>query len=75
MYSQARRNSTARLENPKTYRADYFGHKLHCDQNEKLVMFGVTHCCAIDGYSKKIVGLITTPVINHTVIFESKITV
>nr|XP_020461071.1 uncharacterized protein LOC109963123 isoform X2 [Monopterus albus] len=30
------------------------GHKLHLDQNEKLVMFGVTHVLAIDGFSKKI---------------------
>ena len=62
MHSQAQRSSTVRLENPKTYRADYFGHKLLCDQNEKLVMLGVTHVCAMDGYSKKIVALITTPV-------------
>ncbi|KAF5908653.1 sialin-like isoform X1 [Clarias magur] len=34
------------------------GHKLHLDQNEKPVMFGVTHVLAIDGFSKKI---------NHTV--------
>ena len=24
------------------YRADYFGHKMHFDQNEKLLMYGVT---------------------------------
>jgi len=71
VYSQARRSSTARLENPKTYHADYFGHKLHCDQNEKLVMFGATHVCAIDGYSKKIVALITTPVKNNCVIYDT----
>ena len=34
---------TARQINPFPYHASYFGHKLHVDQNEKLVMFGVTH--------------------------------
>ncbi len=28
------------------------GHKLHMDQNEKMVMFGVTRVIAVDGYSK-----------------------
>ena len=31
-----------RQTNPIPYRAEYFGEKLHIDQNEKLVMFGVT---------------------------------
>ena len=39
--------------NPLPYRAMYFGEKLHLDQNEKCVMFGVTHVVAIDGYSRK----------------------
>ena len=30
--------------------AEYVGHKLHVDQNEKMVMFGVTHVMAIDGF-------------------------
>jgi len=30
-----------------------FGHKLHIDQNEKL-----THVCAIDGFSRKLVGFV-----------------
>ena len=30
------------------------GDKLHLDQNEKCVTFGVTHVLAIDGYSRKI---------------------
>lgn len=50
--------------NPHLYSAQYFGHKLHIDQNEKLVMFGVTHICAIDGYSRKIVGMVSMPVKN-----------
>ena len=37
--SNARRSDTAgRSLNPKVYTAEYFGHKLHLDQNEKLVM-------------------------------------
>ena len=27
--------------NPYPYFAEHFGHKIHIDQNEKLVMFGV----------------------------------
>ena len=34
-----------------------FGYKLYIDQNEKLVMYGVTHVCIVDGYSGEIVGL------------------
>ena len=47
--------------NPVCYVALYFGHKLHIDQNEKLIMFGVTHVIARDGYSGKIVGFMTMP--------------
>ena len=49
-YQQARRNRTERQLNPQPYHASYFGDKLHIDQNEKMVMYGVTHACAIDGY-------------------------
>ena len=45
--------------NPKIYKADYFGHELHVDQNEKPVMYGVTHVVARDGYSRKITGYTT----------------
>ena len=58
-YQHARRTATARQMNLIPYCADYFGHKLHIDQNEKLVMFGVTHICAVDGYSGKIVEFVT----------------
>ena len=44
-----------RRTNPIPYTAHYFGEKLHIDQNEKLVMFGATHVCAIDGFSGMIV--------------------
>lgn len=46
------------------------GHKLHLDQNEKLVMFGVTHVLAVDGYSSKIIANATMPVKNNLVIYE-----
>ena len=55
-YQQARRNRAERRLNPIPYHASHFGHKCHIDQNEKLVMYGVTHICAIDGYSGKVVG-------------------
>ena len=36
-----------------------FGQKVHIDQIEKLVMFGITHICAVDGFSGKIVAFAT----------------
>ena len=68
-YQHACTTATARQMNPIPYRADYFGHKLHIDQNEKLIMFGVTHICAVDGYSGKIVGFITMPIKNNIEIY------
>ena len=56
-YQQARQQKAERQPNPKPYCASHFGGKIRIDQNEKLVMFGITHICAIDGYSGKIVGL------------------
>ena len=50
-YHQRRQTNTARLTNPIPYKADYFGHKLHINQNEKLVMYCVTPVTAIDGHS------------------------
>ena len=52
------------------YHAEYHGHKLHLDQNEKLAMFGVTHVIAVDGYSNFIVGHCTMPVKNNLTIYE-----
>ncbi|XP_056281086.1 uncharacterized protein LOC130200657 [Pseudoliparis swirei] len=40
------------------------------DQNEKIVMFGVTHVLAIDGFSSKIVGQATMPVKNNLTIYN-----
>ena len=70
LYHQRRVTSTARLINPIPYRAEYFGHKVHIDQNEKLAMYGVTHVCARDGYSGKIVGFVTMPVKNNVEIYQ-----
>ena len=61
-HHQHRLTRTHRLTNPVSYRSDYFGEKLHIDQNEKLVMYGATHVCAIDGHSGKIVAFTTMPI-------------
>ena len=59
-----------RNTNPVPYRCEYFGEKIHVDQNEKITLFGVTHVCAVDGYSGKIVGLITMPIKNCVTVYE-----
>lgn len=69
-YHSRRMDTATHSLNPIPYRADYFGHKLHVDQNEKLVMYGVTHVCAIDGYSSKIVAFITLPIKNCVEIYS-----
>ncbi|KAL2091679.1 hypothetical protein ACEWY4_013942 [Coilia grayii] len=51
-----RRYQGSRNLNPIPYDAEYMGHKIHMDQNEKMVMFGTTFVIAVDGYSKKIVA-------------------
>eukprot|EP00731_Ephydatia_muelleri_P029398 Em0020g1042a len=66
-YHRIRLNGASRILNPQPYRAAYFGEKLH---NEKLVMFGVTHICAIDGYSGKIVQFVSMPVKNPVQIYQ-----
>nr|XP_023675706.1 uncharacterized protein LOC111848157 [Paramormyrops kingsleyae] len=68
-YHNARQQGARNL-NPIPYKAEYMGHKIHLDQNEKLVMFGVTHVMAVDGFSKKVVGHTTMPVKNNIVIYE-----
>ena len=54
--------------NPVPYYAEYYGHKMHIDQNAKLVRFGVTHVAASYGYSGKVLGIVTMPVKNPTLI-------
>ena len=56
--------------NPTPYRCSYFGEKVHLDQNEKLVLFGVTHVCAVDGYSGRIVGYATMAIKNCMIVYE-----
>ena len=68
--SDARRTNTVQRTNPVRYSAKYFGHKIHIDQNEKLVQYGVTHIVARDGYSGKIVSFMTLPVKNNIAIYE-----
>ena len=70
-YQDARTTATARQTNPIPYHADYAGHKLHVDQNEKLVMYGVTHVAAVDGFSGMIVGFLTMPVKNNVEIYSN----
>ena len=55
---------------PNTVPCKYFGEKLHVDQNEKLVKFGVTHVCAVDGYSGMVVGFVSMPLKNNVIIYE-----
>ena len=62
-----RQNRSERQANPIPYRADYFGHKLHLDQNEKLFMFGVAHVAAIDRHSHFVVA---SPIKNNILIYD-----
>lgn len=64
------RHTGVRNLNPVPYHAEYMGHKLHLDQNENLVMFGVTHVVAIDGFSSQIVAHDTMPVKNNLTIYQ-----
>ena len=65
-----RYRTTYRLTNPVPYQSTYCGEKLHIDQNEKLIMFGVTHVCAVDGHSGKIVSFVTMPIKNNAIIYD-----
>ena len=66
----SRQKGTECLTNPLPYHAEHFGHKLHIDRNEKLVMFGLTHVCAIDGFSGELVGFVIMPQKNNVTIYE-----
>lgn len=46
------------------------GTKIHMDQNEKIAMYGVTHVCATDGYSGRVVSHALMPVKNNLLIYE-----
>ena len=66
-YHAQRESNTHRQTYPVPYSADYFGQKVHIDQNEKLVMFGITHVCAVDGM---IVGFATMARRNNPLIYR-----
>jgi hypothetical protein len=70
-YHRIRQFGAHRQLNPIPYYSRYFGEKLHIDQNEKLVMFGLTHICAIDGFSGKIVGHVILPIKNNILIYDN----
>ena len=57
--------------NPTPYTARFFGDKVHFDQNEKLAMYGVTHVMAVDGFSRKTVGMISIPLKNPITIYHT----
>lgn len=63
-------NRAKRKINLVPYVARYFGEKVHIDQNEKLVHYGVTRICCVDGYSGKIVDFATMAVKNNIEIYE-----
>ena len=63
-----RSQTLGRALNPMPYRAEFYGEKIHFNQNEKLVMYGVVHV-AVDGYRRKIVGFSTMPRKNPITIY------
>ena len=65
----SRQSDSNERRNPTVYSARYFGHKLHLDQNEKLVNYGVTYVLSGDGYSGKIVSAAVMPVRNNELIY------
>ena len=67
----SRQTSSYEWRNPSVYIARYFGHKLHLDQNEKLVNYGVTYVLARDGYSGKVVGSTVMPRKNNHLVYEN----
>ena len=62
IYHERRQSNTVRMISPIPYRANYFGQKLHINQNKKLVMYRVTHVVAKDGHSRFIPARSTIPV-------------
>jgi len=71
VYHHRRQTRTERQTNPFPYIAQYYGHKLHIDQNEKLAMYGVTHVCCIDGYSRYIPASSIMAVKSNILIYEN----
>ncbi|KAK3729669.1 hypothetical protein QZH41_011478 [Actinostola sp. cb2023] len=69
-YHHERQTTTLRHFNPIPYYAQYFGHKLHLDQNEKLIRYGVTEVIAVDGYSAFITAKSVMPFKNNLKIYQ-----
>ena len=67
---QQRQQGRVDRTNPRLYHADYFGEKLHMDQNEKLVMYGVTYVLARDGYSGEIVAGTVMSYKNNLIVYD-----
>ena len=72
MYQMARCANVQRNINSIRYKAGYLKYKLHIDQNEKVqrAMYGLTHVCASDGCSGKLVPFASMRVKNNSVIYE-----
>ena len=68
--AEQRRNGM-RLSNPIPYFADHYGQKLHIDQNEKLIMFGVFQAACIDGHTGKIIRHIIISQKNNMLLYEN----
>ena len=66
----SRQSEAQERRNPSIYFARYFGHKLHYDQNEKLVHYGVTYVMARDGFSGKIIGGAVMSRKNNYLVYE-----
>ena len=66
-----RQQNIARHINPNPYVATHFGHKLHVDQNKKLVRYGATHVGAIDGFSRFVTAFTTMSLKNNLLIYDN----
>ena len=69
-YIKYRTNLTI-AEETVPYRADYFGHKLHMDHDEKLGMYAVTLVAAVDEHSRMIVYWTTIPLVKNNLLIYS----
>lgn len=54
--------------NPTPYYAEYFGHRLHLDQNENLIQYGAMEVMAVDGYSSFITARSVMSLKNNIII-------
>ena len=68
--SSQRKVKAGRSLNPRVYSAEYFGHKIHYDQNKKMRMHGAVHVCARDGFSGMIVEFATMAIKNCLTIHD-----